>query len=702
MDPLPSPRADSANRSIKEIAHDVVAAEVEGGLDLKKIGRGSPKLHGVSVYLQVSRHVNKEMANSDFIGIVEKARERVMARFGKQPDKLIVKEGSVTNAAGEHTSVDLKRIAKHLAPVFQFVCGSGQRIADCRLPPRVLSLLKAIDRELVAQLLSRRKEQLDAQKLWSAALPAEDQKEKLQEYGWSDSQFKKLVNEGVWNAAKMHTFRVNMFAGLLFTRCVSPFILYTIAELGQDSSKRIANPPKPLVKLSEGANKLFKKNHGEFVEDFVTDSTRYLPEHSAEALATISRSDERISSVKQSKKSPSGSSKSYARSPGRHSAPVLPQGAEFRKVMEQEKKAVDAEAPQSARPLEPVDYKARRDAAIDKFKSGHASDFADEDFAIAFNITLRKWRREAGEVNVREIAPAMLLLHERVKKELARRHQPELDGPPVQSPAAKMQGSAREKSSSSTTSTSSTTPQAEFKLDRIKAETLRKFVEKRERRNSFQRYPALLQKMEQSAVAWAQQDTGSNFVLALKKIFEEELQKCFYQTYRILGGPGQLKRRDQSMRVNAWKEQAENVGKPVHLEELCEIMSGFMPALTLPDVRASEFTRRAEAATERFMQRPDVAVELQNNVLLKKVFLHDIRQWISNGGFANDQDFAVQQTYHDALLRQYQEKLRADGVDNSVSGKLRLAGMTWWQDNETKVLTTTLLDALLITIKEAH
>ena len=64
-----------------------------------------------------------------------------------------------------------------------------------------------------------------------------------------------------------------MFTGLLFTRCISPFILYSADELQQESSKRAANPAKPLVKLSEGANKLFKKNHAAFVEDFINTWT---------------------------------------------------------------------------------------------------------------------------------------------------------------------------------------------------------------------------------------------------------------------------------------------------------------------------------------------------------------------------------------------------------------------------------------------
>lgn len=259
IDELVSSRSAQASLTIKQIAADIVAAEVDNGLDLKTVGRLSPKLGGVSVYGKLAAHVNGEMAKSKFLGVVEKCRQDVMQRFGKKPEKLTIVEGSTTDAGGEHTGVDLERIAKYIAPILDFVCGSEQRVGDCGLPTGVLSLFKAIDRELLASLMARREQQLTAQKLASASLPPEKLAKKLEELEWTESQFKKLVSEGVFTATKMHAFRVNMFTGLLFTRCISPFILYSADELQQESSKRTASPARPLVKLSEGANKLFKK-----------------------------------------------------------------------------------------------------------------------------------------------------------------------------------------------------------------------------------------------------------------------------------------------------------------------------------------------------------------------------------------------------------------------------------------------------------
>jgi hypothetical protein len=208
--------------------------------------------------------------------------------------------------------------------------------------------------------------------------------------------------------------------------------------------------------------------------------------------------------------------------------------------------------------------------------------------------------------------------------------------------------------------------------------------------------------MEQAAVAWVQEDTGSNFVLALKRIFENELLKCFYQSYLILGGAGQYDFKDLQKHVEKWKVAEGNVGKSLQLEDLVKLMANIMPALTLPGIPSSEFTRRAEEATERFMRRAEVAAELQNNGALKKAFLHDIRSWIANGAFGEDQDFIVQQTYHDALLMKYQDALNTSATDGNLSGRLKLAGMQWWQDNDAGVLTTTVLDTLLEGIRKAQ
>jgi hypothetical protein len=705
VDEMASPRSAQAGLTIRQIAADIVAAEVENGLDLKQIGRLSPKLDGVSVYSKLAAHVNREMAKGEFPGIVDKCRQAVLKAFGKKPEQLTVVEGSASDGGGEHTSVNLKRIAPYIAPVLDFVCGSGQRFTDCRLPASVQSLFKAIDRELLASLFARREQQLTAQKLWSASLSPDNLATKLKELGWTESEYKKLVNEGVFTTAKIHAFRVNMFTGLLFTRCISPFLLYSADELQQESSKRTANPAMPLVKLSEAANKLFKKDHVDFVEDFVKESNSVLPEHLALPLVTISSGEERFSRVKKSKKSPSGGGKAYSRSPGRHSAPVLPQGGDFRKLMEEEKKAADAETTSPAPRRAPVDYKTRRDATIDKFKSSHAEDFGDDDFSIAFSLALRQWKRDNREIDIEAVPVAMKRLHQQVKKDLVEREKLERTGPPVQSPTRMSNKSSSQSASTSTTASINpvNAPQPSLAKEALTDERnrlLERFMSRVERRASFERYPTLKERMQKQAIAWAQNNIAGSFGLALKQIFEDELLSCFYRTYQLLGDAPHFARKEMRVAVLEWK--ADNKGEDLTVEVLWRIMPKIIRPLTLDTVRPTSLTRNAEAMTEKFLQRDDVARELQASPLIKKRFLHDIRSWIAIGAHSLDAESSVQQLYHEALTTQYQESLKAAGADVVLVGKIKLAAMQWWADNDTAVLTTEVLRGLHASIENGE
>ncbi|MDB5757673.1 MAG: hypothetical protein JWM30_962, partial [Burkholderia sp.] len=652
VDELASPRSAEGRRTIRQIASDIVAAELENGLDLKQIGRLSPKLAGVSVYSRLASHVNGELAKSEFVGQVNKCKQAVMEKFGRNPDKLTVVEGAASDAGGSHTGVDLERIGKYLAPVFDFVCGPHQQFADSSLPSGVTSLFKAVDRELVAALLARREQQLSAQKLWSASLSPENLADKLRALGWTDARFKKLVNEGVFSAAKIHAFRVNMFTGLLFTRCISPFILYSADELQQESSKRTANPAKPLVNLSEGANKLFRKNHAAFVEDFINTSNGVLPENSAAALVTISAGEDRFSRVKTSKKAPSGSGKAYARSPGHHSAPVMPQGGDFKKLMDDEKKAVDAETLAPAPARAPVDPKVRRDAAIDIFKSSHAADFSDEDFAIAFSLALRQWKRDNREPDIAGVPAAMKALHLQVRKTLAEREKLERDGPPVQSPPRKAKtGSSQPSSNPTSASSSMTTPSSspplspgKRLLDEERLALLNNFLKVHKRRASLERYPDLRRRVEAKVIAWVEQQSGGSFGLALKKIFEQELVQCFYQSGRIISDAPSKSLKDLKEAVRSWKDL--NRGEILTLDVLWQIAPKSFEPLTLDRTKKNAQFLYREFLTEVFLQRDEVFAELQGNKGLKKKFLREVRHWILEGGTSRNPEGTVQQLYH--------------------------------------------------------
>ena len=691
----PKTRADD----IERMAGKHVQAYVDDGLDIKSIGRGNvaPK-GGEKAVKDMSEFFTAQLESSDLPEVAEAARKKIHADYGHRPQDLKPKVSSESDKEGQAAKVDLDLVEPYARPMLEFVAGAAQSPSESRLPAAILTMLKAIDSKLLAALLVHRNHQLQAAALEREGLVGEKLDARLKQHGWSKTDFARLLKQGVYTAKVIQTTRRAMILGLVCTRCVTPFVIFEGRRSGALASSGQQDVAETTKLLSAATNRLFSKNYGPFCDALILASNETLPQETAKELAGLPLQD-RLHGVKQSRKSPSGSGKSYRSKAGRHSAPVMPQGAEFQNLMKQERKAVEAETVQSARPDDKVDYKARRDAAIDKFKSRHASDFANEDFAIAFNSKLRAWKRYAGTVEVKDIALAMQQIHKDVEKDIARRRQAERDGPPVQSPGTRARRGSGEKTSGSSTASTSTSG-AEPKLSRSNAEAFNKFVERRERKSSFERYPELLQNMKQSAVAWQNEGAGSSFILALKRIFEEELVKCAYQTYLLLGKSRTETFDDHLKRVNDWKAKKENVGKPVNLEQLVEIMSAIVPALT--SIAPTEFTRRAEAVTEKFLRRTEVAAELRDNAPLKKVFLNDIRSWTRNGAFGDGPEFLVQQTYHHALLSQYQEKLKADGVDGNLAGKLKLAGMQWWQDNEAKVLSTAVLDALFITVKEQH
>ena len=222
--------------------------------------------------------------------------------------------------------------------------------------------------------------------------------------------------------------------------------------------------------------------------------------------------------------------------------------------------------------------------------------------------------------------------------------------------------------------------------------SLERFVMKSARKPSFERYPALMDRMERRATAWTQKKTGGNFVLALKNIYEDALLKCFHRTCLLMGTAPAISQQEMRAAVSKWKEA--NEGKDVSLEVLWTIMPDIMPPLILETVTATSLTRNAEAATEAFLTRPAVATELQGNPALKKRFLHGVREWIALGAHSGNTAFAIQQIYHEALIGQYQESPGKAGAYAVQSGKLRFEALKWWEENEEGVLTVALLDQL--------
>jgi hypothetical protein len=250
--------ADDQRDSFPEIARCVVLGELGSDFKMNTIGRLDVKHEGNSVYTRVTRSTNSTMmADSRFLQIAEKAKKAFLRDYAGNLDKL----APVGEAEkGKSQPVNLELVFPYVKPVFNFICGENRRLGDCSMPHPVIALLRKIDHELTEKLLSRRADQVRLKQLLSATPSQADITRYCQKHGWSKSYFEKLKTESIFSSKDIADYRRNLFSGILFNRCVTPFLLYSAEELKRDSNERQAGARPELLKLSEATNKIFKND----------------------------------------------------------------------------------------------------------------------------------------------------------------------------------------------------------------------------------------------------------------------------------------------------------------------------------------------------------------------------------------------------------------------------------------------------------
>jgi hypothetical protein len=357
------------------------------------------------------------------------------------------------------------------------------------------------------------------------------------------------------------------------------------------------------------------------------------------------------------------------------------------------------------------DYKTQCDAAIDAFKSKYSSDFGNRDFALAFNRQLKTWKRDAGEVKIKDVERQIRWIYRQVKDEIAKWEDEELGGQPELSTAARITIMAEQDPKAKTPVK---TPEKEgsrakqpvqkhaatIKLNDVRAQALDAFASNDKYKAEFRRYPLLRQKMEELAVDWVLKDTGKNFVLALQKIFEEQVVACFFRSQTDTNSAHGLSAEQLQAAVNAWKKQANNLGKPVYSEDLQKIWDSLKQA---PGIAVHKQTtmQLANAAVQKFMQRAEVGEECKNHRTMQADLNKRIASWLENGGHSADPDLTVRGIYHLALIEHFQNKL-APGIAGGESPIAILvlvfeAANKWSNTNVDQVLTTPILNGLLDT-----
>jgi len=219
------------------------------------------------------------------------------------------------------------------------------------------------------------------------------------------------------------------------------------------------------------------------------------------------------------------------------------------------------------------------------------------------------------------------------------------------------------------------------------------------RRASFERYPELADRVQQRALAMGRKGVGRNFVLALKDLFEDELVNCFYGTYQALGYAPLMSREEMQAAISKWKV-AKN-GADIDLEALRSMVPAIpMPVLAASTVTQNSLTRWAEAVTENFLRREEVAREMANNLSAKNRFLRDIIHWIELGAHSLDTEKMLRQTYNDALAETYLANLEAARTNPVQIGSFKRMVAQWQNDHAGEVLGKAVLDKLFASAQE--
>lgn len=722
-DGIVSPRSGKSGDTIRRIAKQIVAAELEDGLKPKTLGRLNFKKDGVSVYSELGSYAKDELAKSELAGIVAKCRQRVLAKYGDDPERLLSVKGSISDATGERTSPDAAILGPYLEPVFKFVCGTNQQFGDSKLPGTLLSLFKAIDKELVEVLLGRRMDQIAAEKLSPLkkradnadnALNATDLAEArqslndaLKKLGWNSAYFNTLLTETIFSAAVIHQARANLFTGLLFTRCISPFIIGESEELQSESAMRKASSQKALRHLAACANTMFKNDYCEFVNDFIRSSHAVLPEKAALTLTVISRGEKSLAEVKKSKaRAPVGEEKSgkslRSRNLKRSSAPQLAQGDAFQKQMKMEKTLHEAETSAQQTVLSPPDRKLRIKAAADRFKTAYPQAFGDEEFSIAFNLKYKQWLKNNPLVQVTDVAPALEKIFKEVKETLkgeasrkAALKQERREARARTEQQGISASSSPASSSGSTTVSIAGTASAKFSTDQ--EGLLNKFFNRNDRKTTMERYPHLRKEVEAKAVEWIKNNPGKNFVLGVKKIFETALVESLYQSYlRFEPAPVTTPEKFREA-VAQWKNA--NPDDSLTVENAGTILPGAVLVGRVEGKR-NWAVRAGELQTEKLLQEPEVTVKFKGNAKLKSEFLRQIRQWLLNGAYSPVDENHVQHIYHEVVLAYYTRNSLLIGTSASDLAELRDAAMDWCAENDQALLTGAVLDKLLGEIQD--
>ena len=656
---------------------------------MKAIARSNaaPK-GGDKAFKAMSRYFNAQLQSSGLPDVVKASRDAIEAAYGDRPQDLRSK-AAADLTQGQKVDVDLVLVAPYALPILTFVAGANQLPAESGLPAGVLVMINAIDAAMRDALLAHCKEQLKAAALERNVPDQQERLAKFNTYGWDKTKFDLLIGQGVYTAKEIEKARLNLILNLVCTRCITPFVTFAGQPLGQDGMPAQADVAATTKLLSAGVNRLFNKNYTAFCKALMQSTEQALPHETDKELEALRVAHRRDSIVK--KTSPSSRSLAQPARRNRHSMPDMLQGVDHKQEMDRQAKLHDEESDQLA---VAALYKTRRDFEIDKFKLRHGEDFGNLDFAMAFGKLLRAWKSENSAAPLGQIAMAMQALYAQAKQAMAQEALRTTDRQPV----ATSKGHGRQASIAPVKRRESTSSEEEGAdgLDRLTARqrtTLTDFFKSADYKTGFERYPQLRLEMEAEVAIWAKEGIDGKFAGNLKRLYETELRRCVRLSQKAFGRHAGITNEELKKAVGDWRDEPENSGKLMLLNDLRKIMPG-SHLLPLTGVNESALARHAEALVETFLGRTEVKSELKNNKVAKEAFLNEIASWLGLGAFAQDQVAEARRIYNDVLLKQFRETLKTRKVADPVSLQFKRAADQWLEKGKERTLSTAIMNSL--------
>lgn len=685
--------------TIAYLSRRCILGEAKGGFKKATTGRENARDGGVSVYAEMNRYFLTQVEGHAALDVIVGVQKKVLANSKAHLKRLEKIEGDANDAKGQTRTVDCDYAMTLLEPVFSLVCGKDQAFKDAGLPRGVKSLLIRLDQDLVKAMLEWRKGQqlwrnkefreklgeLDAKlkELEHQDLKKEEKEKRKEElwqpFGWLADFLEPLKLSQPITAQYINECRINLFNGIIFTRCITPFLKFGRKE----EEARSEDAERALTKLAAAANTVYKKRYMKFAPSFVAYSDSMLPEAQAEELRELEQKEERVEKVSRKRKEGGGSDRKLAERKGRSSAPNLLQGKAFLDAMEKEASQtamdkVDAEL--AAR----GNNRAAERQWIDDFRRKHAGALRkDPALDLEFATGLRKWRKTGEQLPEPAFKKKLAELYAKAEKRAAERADATLDvfgttadetddvSHATLSPRVKQTGKASavgksdRMQSSRVKQSGKEDPDDEDVLEKTKSPrpsthftaltddqlgVVNKFLKNPRRRAYIERFPRLEAELEKAFLDWLNQDTGGVQAVALQNIFEELIFRSFFNSMRLRQktGDGDLERLKQACAAWLKVPGRERPGP----EELSRIWHEKVAGTPAPAYKPGTQVRVAEAAIDDLLSRVDVSQELADGDL-KKVFLGLVRPWLDGGAPGIEIRNIVMEFYESALLTHF-------------------------------------------------